>query len=244
MSFDHHSSFNHADDQLCLQNINQEFSSAAALLNKTNLLILTFGSAFVYQLSENNRVVANCHKLPDSKFVRRLASIDEITSSCSGIISRLHQINPALNFIFTVSPVRHLRDKAHENAVSKSHLIAAVYQLENTFENVYYFPSFEIMMDELRDYRFYDSDTIHPSETAIEFLWNRFRQFCISKNSNEFILRYEKIITARAHRIMFPGTAAAKEFSNSQIRALDSLKADFPYIDLSTDYEWFRNLNL
>jgi hypothetical protein len=136
-----------------------------------------------------------------------------------------------------------LRDKAHENAVSKSHLIASLYEIENAFKNVYYFPSYEIMMDELRDYRFYASDMIHPSETAIEFLWNRFRQFCMSKTSNEFIIRYEKIIAARAHRIMFPGTAAAKDFTCSQIRTLDALKASFPFVDLSSDYEWFRNLN-
>ncbi len=244
MSFDHHSIFNHTDDKICLQKINREFLSAVTILKNADLLVLTFGSAFVYQLSENNKVIANCHKLPESKFVRRLASIDEMVSSCCDIFNKLHQINPALNILLTVSPVRHLRDKAHENAVSKSHLIATVYKLESAFENVYYFPSFEIMMDELRDYRFYTSDMIHPSETAIEFLWNRFRQFCISKSSNEFIIKYEKVIAARAHRIMFPGTAAAKEFTYSQIRALDALKAGFPRIDLSSDYEWFRNLNL
>lgn len=243
MSFDHHSTFNHTDDKLCLQKINSGFLSAETFLKNTDLLMLTFGSAFVYQLSENNKVAANCHKLPESKFIRRLASVDEIVSSCCDIFNKLRQANPALNILLTVSPVRHLRDKAHENTVSKSHLIAAVYRLENIFERVYYFPSFEIMMDELRDYRFYASDMIHPSDTAIEFLWNRFRQFCISKSSNEFIERYERIIAARAHRIMFPGTAAAKEFANSQIRTLDALKDGFPLIDLSADYEWFRNLS-
>jgi hypothetical protein len=239
-SFDHHSAYSNSDPGKCIEKINGDFLLASALIERLDVLVLTFGSAFVYQLREDFRIVSNCHKLPENRFIRRLASIDEISSSCSDIFRALLKINPALNIILTVSPVRHLRDNAHENTVSKSHLISSVYALEKTFDQIYYFPAFEIMMDELRDYRFFAPDMIHPSDVAIDFIWKRFCQSCIAKKSDEFIERYSKIITARMHRLLYPDSETANAFTDAQVRCLDTLQKDFPDIVLESDYTYFN----
>ena len=239
-SFDHHSVFSDSDSGKCIDKINNEFNRAVAFIKRLDVLILTFGSAFVYQMVESGRIVSNCHKLPDNRFTRRIASIDEISSSCYDVFRSLLKLNPALNIILTVSPVRHLRDNAHENTVSKSHLISAVYELEQAVEPVYYFPAFEIMMDELRDYRFFAPDMIHPSDVAIDFIWKKFCQSCINKISNEFISRYTNVLTARMHRTLCPGSDTANAFTSAQIRYLEMLQKDFPEIELDRDLAYFR----
>jgi hypothetical protein len=239
-SFDHHSVFNNSDPDICIEKINADFFEAATLIEKLDVLVLTFGSAFVYQLKDDLRVVSNCHKLPESRFIRRIASIDEISSSCGDFLGALLKINPALNIILTVSPVRHLRDNAHENAVSKSHLISSIYTLEQTFNNVYYFPAFEIMMDELRDYRFFASDMVHPSDVAIDFIWEKFCQACLDKKTYGFISKYAKVLAARNHRVMCPESDTVSAFANAQIRYLETLQKDFPEIGLESDFAYFN----
>lgn len=241
-SFDHHSVFSNPDPQKCISAINESFLHAVTAIEKLDVLILTFGSAFVYERLEDKRVVANCHKVPECKFIRRLASISEIESACSRVFSLLLEKNPSLNIILTLSPVRHLRDHPHENSVSKAHCLASINSLAKQFKTVYYFPAFELMIDELRDYRFYASDMIHPSDIAIEFIWNRFCLACIDKNGNDFVKRYSNVIAARSHRILFPDTEKSTEFADTQIRYLDILKKEYQHIDFSEDYEHFKSI--
>lgn len=240
-SLDHHSKFSSCDIERCLDQINTEFSSAVDIIKNTDMIILTFGSSFVYQLQDSRRVVANCHKLPDQNYTRRLASIEEIVDCCSDVFRELLLYNPALQIILTVSPVRHLRDKPQENSVSKAHLVSAVYELQNIFDSVHYFPAYEIVLDELRDYRFFAADMIHPSDVAVNFIWERFRSACIDRRSNRFIDRYEHIIRAREHTFHFPDSDAANEFRAAQVQALDQLQNEFPEIDFTQDYKHFRN---
>jgi hypothetical protein len=239
-SFDHHSMFCDPDSDRCLDHINDVFTRAANMIKNTDMVVLTLGSSFVYELKNGGRIVANCHKLPDSNYIRRLLTVDEIVKDCSDVFNKLLYCKSSMRIVMTVSPVRHLRDNPQENSVSKAHLSAAVYTLQHLFDSVYYFPAYEIMLDELRDYRFFAPDMVHPSEVAVDFIWERFRQACIDKRANRFIERYKNIIAARSHNFNFPQSEASKEFRNVQLRLLDQLKVDFPGIDLKNDYDYFR----
>lgn len=241
-SFDHHSAFSDPEPQKCISAINASFLHAVTAIEKLDVLILTFGSAFVYERLEDKKIVANCHKIPECKFIRRLASISEIESACSQVFNAFLEKNPLLNIILTLSPVRHLGDCPHENSVSKAHCLSAINSLTKKFETVYYFPAFELMIDELRDYRFYASDMIHPSDTAIEFIWKRFCLACIDKNGKEFIKRYSNIIAARSHKISFSDTEKSIEFAAAQIKYLDILKKEYQHIDFADDYVHFKSI--
>lgn len=240
--FDHHSAFADHDRDTALEKINRSFDTAVSLISDLDVLELTFGSSFVYQLNETGRIVANCHKQPDSVFMRRLLSVDEIVQMCSDLFEKLIYHRKEIRIILTVSPVRHLRDDAHENCVSKSHLISAVYELEKKFAQVYYFGAYELMMDELRDYRFYDSDMLHPSDVAIDFIWDRFCQSCMDTKTNEFIGKYARIIRARNHRMQSSQKEKIQIFAHSVITELDQISGIFPNVDLTDDYNYFRDL--
>jgi len=242
-SFDHHSSFNDRDQQAALSKINKTLNSSARLIHELDAIVITAGSAFVYELKENGRIVANCQKIDNSRFIRRILSIDEIINAFSSMIQSLLEINRNLRVIFTVSPVRHLRDNAHENCVSKAHLAASVYALEKKFSQVYYFPAFEIMMDELRDYRFYASDMLHPSDIAVEFIWDRFCRACISNDSADFIKSYELIINARNHRIQNWQKDKIHAFVTTHCGIIATLNDKFPRIDLTDDYRYFQSID-
>jgi GSCFA family len=240
-SFDHHTSFSDPDKCLTLEKINTSFTFAQELLRRSNLVVITLGSSFVYELRDNLRIVANCHKLPDSKFTRRLLTINEIVDSQKNAIDTLLKINPAMNIIFTVSPVRHLRDNAHENCVSKACLIASINQLQNDYRQVSYFPSYEIMLDELRDYRFYNADMVHPSDVAIDFIWNRFCRFCFDNKTLDFIRLYQPVLASMNHRIKTDDKTKIAQFTESVKKMLDTIKDKFPGLHFDSEYEWLQN---
>ncbi|MBD3316159.1 MAG: GSCFA domain protein [Chitinivibrionales bacterium] len=241
-SFDHHSRFNASTVEKCLDRANNSLRRAGGALDSLGTLILTFGTAFVYRLASDERVVANCHRLPHTNFTRSLAGVGEIVTSCRELLSILYERDANLNVIFTVSPVRHLRDSPHENQVSKSHLITAVYELERLFPNAYYFPSYEIMMDELRDYRFYDSDMVHPSSVAIDYLWERFTESCISPRGIRFIKAYAPILKACEHRIQDLDSESTRSFAKGQLDRIDRLNNEFPEVSLRNDRIYFESL--
>jgi hypothetical protein len=240
-SFDHHTSFSGPDKCSALEKINNSFTSAQELLCRSNLVVITLGSSFVYELRDNQRIVANCHKLPDSKFTRRLLTIDEIVDSLKNAIDILLKINPAIHVVFTVSPVRHLRDNAHENCISKAYLIASINQLQNHYKQVSYFPSYEIMLDELRDYRFYCADMVHPSDVAIDFIWNRFCKFCFDNKTLDFVRIYQPVLASMNHRIQTNDTAKIAQFTDSVKRMLDVIKEKFPDLHFETEYTWLES---
>ncbi|MGL4383696.1 MAG: GSCFA domain-containing protein, partial [Flavobacterium sp.] len=170
-----HSELSDADSEVFLSKLNQILLDTQKQLQQATHIIITYGTSWVYRHIETNAIVANCHKVPQKQFSKELLSIDSIQKSIQNTVSLIATLNPKCNFIFTVSPVRHLKDGFVENQVSKAHLIAAIYATTNTKQQTLnYFPSYEIMMDELRDYRFYADDMMHPSSMAIDYIWERF----------------------------------------------------------------------
>ena len=241
-SFDHHSHFNAETWQKCLQKINESFKNACSVISHHDTLIITLGTAFVYYNRDNGNPVANCHRLPNNNFQRSLLTVTEIVTDYTELFDQLYKKFPEINIIITVSPVRHLRDNPHENQVSKAHLLAAIYELEKTFTKLYYFPSYEIIMDELRDYRFYKEDMIHPAPVAIDYLWTRFVEACVSEESKEFISHYQPILNAKKHTIKEYNSESVNSFGKKQLEYINTLEEKYPGISFSDDKEYFASL--
>lgn len=185
----HHSRFSSTDRQGCLDRCNQSIGEARQFLASADCLIITFGTAYLFQLADDGRVVSNCHKVPAQRFRRRLASPEEIVGRWSPLMEHIAQFNPNIHIVFTVSPIRHMADGAHGNQISKSTLLLAEEQLVETATTLpyppSYFPSYEIMMDQLRDYRFYDRDMVHPSDLAIDLIFQQFQNATMDNKTIE-----------------------------------------------------------
>ena len=173
-SFTAHSKLSFSSKEETLNQLNKASELINTALKNSTHIIITLGTSWVYRFLKTSQIVANCHKVPQHKFKKELLPVAEINKSLSSIISQIREVNPSINFIFTVSPVRHLKDGFIENQQSKSHLISALHQIIPLHKNTFYFSSYEIMMDELRDYRFYKEDMIHPNLLAINYIWEKF----------------------------------------------------------------------
>ena len=197
--FDAHSSLSSADKNELLANLNSAITTTNKKLKEATHVIITLGTSWVYRFIETDAIVANCHKIPQKKFLKKLLSVDEVTKSLKTTIALLKSVNKNVHILFTISPVRHLKDGFTENMQSKSHLITAIHSVINA-NNSSYFPSYEIMMDELRDYRFYAQDMIHPNKTAINYIWERFMETQISDSSKLTMQEIETIQKGISHR--------------------------------------------
>lgn len=235
--FGFHGSFSSPDKAEALRNMNDGIKRAHEQTNGLTRLILTFGTAFVYRNVADGRVVANCHKLPAVNFVREMLTIEQIVDRYSVLIDRLSNLNPGLQIVLTVSPVRHLRDGAHQNQLSKATLLLAVDRLVERFDNVHYFPSYELLLDDLRDYRFYDTDMCHPSSVAVDYIWQAMRENCISQADNALIDSVMKFVTAINHRPLNPDTDEYRQFATNQYDAITRFAAQNPHIDLRAEIE-------
>lgn len=222
--FDVNSDLSNPSKEQLLKNLNSAILSTNKQLNSSTHLIITLGTSWVYRQIETDTVVANCHKVPQKKFLKELLSVDEITASLENIIALIKSINPKIQFVFTVSPVRHLKDGFVENSLSKSHLISAIHQIEAPRNHTHYFPSYEIMMDDLRDYRFYKSDMIHPNETAIEYIWEQFKNTWIFKSSFELMNQVGTIQKGLAHRPFNETSEKHQQFLENLQLKIDDLK--------------------
>ena len=238
-SFRHHSSFSHPDKQECLERINTSLLKASEFLSDAGFLFITFGTAWVYERKADNSIVANCHKLPAGEFNRYLLTVDDIIQNYEQLIDRIRKLNPALKIVFTVSPIRHWKDGAINNQVSKSTLILAIHRLMEKYPDVEYFPAYEIFMDELRDYRFYGNDMLHPSETAVDYTWKIFSDTYIDDTSKELMKEIVKINKAKNHRPMNPSTDTYRDFLRNTIRKIESLQKTHPYLSLDEDLLYF-----
>ncbi|MEZ4799678.1 MAG: GSCFA domain-containing protein [Flavobacteriales bacterium] len=198
-SLAHHGSFSNRDSAVAIQNINHAISNAHLAIGALKLLVVTFGTSYGYRHLETNCIVANCHKLPQSTFVKELVDENAMLLEWKQTIASLRMLNPNLRFVFTVSPVRHWKDGAVENSRSKARLISLCAALVE-LEGVDYFPSYEIMMDDLRDYRFYESDMLHPNVQAIDYIQEQFVEAAFSRDSKSKILRIEKLVQLSEHR--------------------------------------------
>lgn len=195
-SWMHHSSFSSLDVATLVERINGTTHCVADFLREADVLIVTMGTAIIYRLKETGMLVANCHKQLDSLFVRERLNSYDIVDQWEMLLQLLESVNPKLKVIFTVSPIRHKRDGYHVNQVSKGILLQGVDEIVNgksSNSQCFYFPSYEIMMDELRDYRFYADDLVHPSSLAVQYIWERFTDtFCTNQTKNELILRHKQ----------------------------------------------------
>lgn len=259
-SFAFHGSFSSTDPEKALAAMNRAVDEGGRALAKADYVILTFGTAWIYELNpeyaaresddENiylrakrlvrelarPKVVANCHKFPARAFNRRRLSVGEIVDIYS-IFFRTVLADKSV--ILTVSPVRHIKDGLEENNVSKATLLLAASQLASAFGNVDYFPSYEIVNDELRDYRFYKPDMVHPSDQAVEYVWELFAGALFSKKTAEAVGEIEKIVSAAEHRPLNPGSASHRRFLRSMLKKAEALQKRYPAIDLSPEIEYF-----
>ncbi len=234
--FDVHSDLSNANKENFLNNLNQLLQSAKQQLQEATHIIITYGTSWVYRSLKTNNIVANCHKVPQKQFKKEILSVETIEKSIQNTLDLIQKINPKVNFIFTVSPVRHLKDGFVENQVSKSNLITAIHQILNIPMRVPpsgvrgLFPSYEIMMDELRDYRFYAEDMLHPSQVAIDYIWQRFSESTISQESHSIIDEVETIQKGLAHRAFNPNSEEHNKFLGNLNQKINTLALKFPSI--------------
>jgi len=240
-SFYHHSKFSGAGKEAVLSQINNSINYSYEFFKKTDFLFITWGTAWVYQLTETGEIVSNCHKLPSKLFKRKLLTVDSVFELYKNIISEIVVFNPKINIVLTVSPVRHFKDGAEENQVSKATLLLASNKLTKEFKQVSYFPSYEIMMDDLRDYRFYDEDMVHPNMVAINYIWEKFSECYFEPETISITSKIAKIVNAKNHRSFFPNTASHKQFVKTQIEKTEALMAKYPFINLQQELDYFKD---
>jgi len=239
-SYDHHSCFSSTDSRKMLRTMNAARKKTAAVLKSGSHTIITFGTAYVYCLKSDGRVVANCHKQPDRLFARSRMSIDEIVALWRPLMARIRKLNPAMKFIFTVSPIRHLKDGLHENQLSKATLLLAIEALKEETEGVFYFPSYEIMIDELRDYRFYAEDMVHPSPTAVKFIWEQFKNCLTDNDTRQAIDEWQALTRAIEHRPLTPESEQYKYFLSQTLLKIEEHTKKFPYFDTANETEQIK----
>ncbi len=224
-TFFHHSQFSHPDKNIFLQQANEQLIKGAEALKSASYIMITLGTAWVYTHKETGREVNNCHKIPAVEFERSMLSVEKIAALFEPLIAGSHA-----QWIFTVSPIRHWKDGAHGNQLSKAALLLAVEQLQQQNKNVHYFPAYEIMMDELRDYRFYASDMLHPSAQAVEYIWERFSDVAFSSGTKKIMLEVEKIVAAKNHRLLHPNTESSQRFIQQLGQQIKDFTGRYPFI--------------
>jgi len=260
-SWQHHSRFSHIDAEACLRSINDAQQATHKFLKQADWLIITLGSSFSYHLTEETPIdcrkgighlrtnefvdvpggeVANCHRAPAQWFYKHLMSIEEINTALDGSVHQLWQFNPKLKVLFTISPVRHIRDGVVENNRSKARLIEVVHHLVNKFDGLYYFPAYELVIDVLRDYRFYDVDMVHPNYPATEFVLEKFMEHYIDEESTSIAEEVKKIVTAKKHRAFQPGTKAHQQFLRNNFSKAQDLLKRYPFLQLEEELVYFN----
>jgi len=236
-SFYHHSRFSDADREVALEKINSRISHSHEFLLKADFLMITFGTSWVYELKETGQVVTNCHKVPAAKFKRFRLDVSQITEVYSKLLTELWKFNPNLKVVFTVSPIRHWKDGAVENQVSKATLLLAIDHLLNGSEskNIGYFPAYELMMDELRDYRFYAEDMLHISPVATDYIFERFARVMISDYSLQVAKEVVKIGKAVLHRPVNSTSVEYERFILYNLEEINKLTINFPYLNFANE---------
>jgi hypothetical protein len=229
--YDVHSDLSNSNREELLISLNAIIESTKLQLQEATHVIITYGTAWVYRNIESCSIVANCHKVPQKQFKKELLSVDQIQESIANTLKLIHSVNPNCNIIFTVSPVRHVKDGFVESQWSKSNLIAALHQVINCqLSTVNYFPSYEIMMDELRDYRFYAEDMLHPSQVAIDYIWKRFRETTVSETAFSTMDDVDAIQKSLQHRAFNPDSESHQKFETKLKAKITKLVAEYPFM--------------
>jgi hypothetical protein len=238
-SYTHHSRFAHHDKDECLRLHNESVMYGSWALRTADFLVLTLGSAWAYRHKASGQIVANCHKSPASEFERFFISPDEVASLLCEAVSRVQRINPTVYTVMTVSPVRHLKDGAHGNQLSKSALLLGVEQAVRRCANTCYFPAYEIVMDELRDYRFYAADMLHPSDTAADYVCERFEQSALGSEAMQTMAEVRELMAAMRHRPHHAQSLEYRAFCELQLRKIAELKQQLPHISWENEEQFF-----
>lgn len=242
-SWQHHSRFSGTDKNEVLKNINASRESAHQFLKNAKWLIITLGSSFSYRL-EGSKPVANCHRAPGNWFNKYMMRTEETITALDTCIYRLFQFNPHLNILFTVSPVRHIRDGIIENNRSKARLLEAVHHLKDKFDRIFYFPAYELVIDVLRDYRFYDIDLVHPNYQATSYVLDQFMQHYVNDFSVGLSKEIDRIVIARRHKAFQPQTQAHRNFLKLNLEKVSSLRQQHPFLNLLEEEDYFsKQLN-
>ncbi len=229
--FDAHSNLSSSNKITILNNLNSAISSAETKLKEASHIIITLGTSWVYRYIKNDEIVANCHKIPQKKFLKEILSVRKITQSLEALMASIKSVNKNATILFTVSPVRHLKDGFIENVRSKSHLISAIHNVINNRKNTYYFPSYEIMMDELRDYRFYTEDMIHPNKIAIQYIWEKFIETWFTEDAKKVMKEVETIQKGLTHKPFNKNSEEYKKFKANLEHKIVNLKSKFSFIN-------------
>tara|TARA_R110002020_G_scaffold17804_8_gene63088 strand:- start:48159 stop:49103 length:945 start_codon:yes stop_codon:yes gene_type:complete len=227
-SFDAHSKLSQHTKSLLLHQLNAASQKTSHYLKQSTHVVITLGTAWVYRYIMTNKIVANCHKIPQQQFQKQILSVDVIVAALQSIIEQVKKVNPKVNFIFTVSPVRHIKDGFVENTQSKSHLIAALHKVLG--DQSYYFPSYEIMMDELRDYRFYNQDLLHPSPLAVDYIWDRFKTVWMADSAITIMTEVDTIQKGLQHKPFNPNSTAHLKFVQQLVERQITLTHQYPNI--------------
>lgn len=232
--FEAHSALSEPDKMTLLKNLNRGLQETREYLREATHVIITLGTSWVYRSLDSDEIVANCHKLPQKNFSKEIAEVDQIFDHLKSTISAIRSVNAKAGILFTISPVRHMKDGAVQNQRSKANLIAALHKvMDKPGENklVAYFPAYEIMMDDLRDYRFYGNDMLHPNDTAIEYIWQRFVDSQISPESLSLLKQIESIQKSLKHRAFNSDSESHKNFQKSLEKKIDALQRLYPHFN-------------
>jgi hypothetical protein len=239
-SWEHHGRFSNPDRNMVLQNIETAHREAAKFLKNANCLVLTLGTAEVFTLRETRQVVANNHKAPADWFEQRRLTVAETVAALENALVQLHADKPDRNVVLTVSPVRHLRNGLVENQRSKAVLVLACTELCERFDFVHYFPAYELLLDDLRDYRFFDTDMVHPTEVAVDYIWDYFAETYFSTETQQLLAQIAKIRAAANHRPFHPDAPEHQMFARQQLNNIEKLTRQHPELDFSGEVVWFQ----
>lgn len=241
-SWDHHSRFSALTPEAALAGINAAQERAVKTLETADWVIITLGSAHAYALKENNRLVGNCHKVAADAFYKRLLTLEEVITALDNVMHRLFFRNKKVNILFTISPVRYARDGVVVNNLSKAILIQAVHHMVNKFNRLYYFPAYELVIDDLRDYRFYKDDLVHPAASAVNYVWEQFAKHCIHPEGQQLVKAVADINRAMQHRPFHPQTPGHQQFLQTYAKKVRLLMQQHPNLRLDAALKYFEYL--
>ncbi len=229
--FDVHSDLSNSSKEELLKSLNTILKSTNQQITESTHIIITYGTSWVYRNLERDLIVANCHKMPQKQFKKELLSVEEIEKSIANTIKLIHNVNPNCTIIFTVSPVRHIKDGFVENQRSKANIISALHKtFDFRLSTINYFPSYEIMMDELRDYRFYAEDMLHPNQVAIDYIWKRFKETTISESSFAVMDEVESIQKSLSHKPFNPNSESHLKFESKVREKIITLENQYSFM--------------
>lgn len=241
-SFFHHTDFSSDNPAKVLEKINSKSKEAFDFLKNAGFLFITFGTSRIYRLKKTGVIVSNCHKIPSDQFSTEMLTVSDIVTMWKKQLDRLQELFPGLKVIFTISPVRHWKDGAHKNQVSKSALFLAVEELLDHPVSLQYFPAYELLIDDLRDYRFYNDDMLHPSDTAINYIWEAFSGCFLESNTINIYNEVIKITKALNHRFLTDSPSKIKDFAAKMLTQISDIEARVPIIDFSSEIKYFQSL--